>query len=129
MSDAVPPPAQGKALIAEDDFFIASALANVLADAGWQVEGPYASLQDTLAAAEATDCAIAFIDISLRRESSYEAIRKLIARGIRVVICSGYNPDHMPEDLRHLPRLPKPYTDEMVLEQLAAATQNGTSPA
>lgn len=107
-------------LIVEDSAHIAFSLEAALTAAGALVVGPAATLDKArqLVAIEPLDMAV--VDINLNNELSFSLIHDLVAKGVNVVISTGYNlerqfPGRAPD---HLPVLQKPYTTRKLLRVL-----------
>jgi len=79
-----------RVLVVEDSWHVANALKSLLEELGIDVTGPAASLQDAERLLEAREPQLAIVDINLRGEMAYGLIDTLHARGIRVVVISGY---------------------------------------
>jgi CheY-like chemotaxis protein len=79
-----------RVLLVEDSWSVASALKGLLEELGVTVAGPAATPgeADRLLAAHAPDVAI--VDLNLGSETAYGLIDRLIERGVRVVVISGY---------------------------------------
>jgi CheY-like chemotaxis protein len=85
-------------------------LAAALMDLAFDVVGPAATLE---AATELLGSAVpdgVLLDINLRGETSYALARACIARGIWFAFVTAMRADSIPQDLRALPRLAKPWT-------------------
>ena len=86
-----------------------------LEDAGHQVVGPARSLAQGLLLAEQEDIDAALVDISLGRDSSVPIADRLLARSVPFAFATGYADSTMlPEHLRRIPRLSKPYAPQEV---------------
>jgi DNA-binding NarL/FixJ family response regulator len=106
-------------LIVEDDFLVASELANVLTEQGLRVQGPVAEGIAALKLADDDPPAVAIIDLNLAGEiNGLTVARHLVEKfGVRVVFVSGHISDAIREGMdltRHF--ISKPFTDEAVIE-------------
>jgi PAS domain S-box-containing protein len=102
-------------LIVEDEGLVALQLQADLEDAGHSVVGPARSLQQGLHLAESEDIDAALVDVSLGRDSSAPIADRLLARSVPFAFATGYADSAMlPEHLRCIPRLSKPYAVEEV---------------
>ena len=79
-----------RVLVVEDSWHVANALKSLLEELGIEVAGPAASLQDAERLLEAREPQLAIVDINLKGEMAYGLIDTLHARGIRIVVISGY---------------------------------------
>jgi CheY-like chemotaxis protein len=96
-------------LVAEDDYFIAEDLANRLSALGVDVVGPAYSVTQAQALAEMTaqiDGAI--LDVNLRDEPIFPVADVLAAKGVPIVLLTGYDRQHIDARYRHLPHFQKP---------------------
>jgi CheY-like chemotaxis protein len=105
-------------LIVEDELLPALELEHMVEDLGGKVVGPAPRLHDArqLAQSESLDGAI--LDMNLCGETTLPFLEELLARGIPVVLATGYGADILPEHLADTPLLPKPY-DEIALQEVA----------
>ncbi len=84
-------------LVAEDEMIIAIDLCETLEEAGFEVDGPYATVATALRAMERHKPDIALLDISLKDDLSYTLAETLVANGVEVVFHSG---QHSRESIR-----------------------------
>jgi CheY-like chemotaxis protein len=102
-------------LVVEDEFIVALAIEDMLADLWATVVGPATTIAQGLALARETlDAAV--LDINMHGERSYAVAESLRARGVPVVFATGYAEVDRAM-LAGAPVLPKPYTPD----DLAAA--------
>ncbi|WP_376092775.1 response regulator [Roseomonas sp. CCTCC AB2023176] len=108
-------------LVAEDEYFIADEIAEALADAGAEVAGPMATVAEALHAAqdEALDGAI--LDVNLSGRMVWPVVDVLAARGVPVVLATGYDAGVIPPAHAHLPRCEKPAEAHEVARALATS--------
>ena len=103
-------------LVAEDEGLIAMDIAFMLERLGFHVIGPVAEVDEVLQAAKQLgqiDCAL--LDVNLRGRKVFTALPALLDRGIPVFLASGYDDDSFfPEAYRTLPRISKPFNEEML---------------
>jgi CheY-like chemotaxis protein len=120
-----PGPLRGaRVLIAEDDFFIAQYLGEIVQDAGGMVIGPASDVSNacTLAAAALPDCAV--LDMQLRGSDASPVVAFLDGAGIPFVIVAGYQRDGLPSHLGWVPYLSKPFSRAELLNTLAMLWPN-----
>jgi DNA-binding response OmpR family regulator len=111
------PLAGKRVLVVEDEYFIASDLKRALADAEAVVIGPVADLAQGLAlASEPLDAAV--LDVNLEGALSYQLASDLAERGVPYLFVTGYDEWALPEEHRSTPRVAKPFTPRMVIEQV-----------
>ena len=80
MSDM--PLAGTRVLVAEDELLVAMLIEDILEDNGCHVIGPFGSLGDALAAADAATVDVAVLDVNLRGDKIYPVAERLASRGI-----------------------------------------------
>lgn len=109
-----------RCLVVEDQALIGFALEAYLEDAGFAVAGPFGSGAEALAWTERDIPDAAVLDFRLRDGACTELALFLRARGVPVVIYSGWikGPD-TPAALRDLPWLQKPADRPALLAALA----------
>lgn len=120
-----PGPLRGaRVLIAEDDFFVAQYLAEIVQDAGGMVIGPASDASDacTLAAAALPDCAV--LDMRLKDSDASPIVAFLDGACIPFVIVTGYRRDGLPSHLGWVPCLSKPFSRVELLDTLAMVWPN-----
>lgn len=102
-------------LLLEDEFIVALAAEDMLAELGVVVVGPAATVAEGLALADAPlDAAV--LDINMNGERSFAVARALRARGVPFVFATGYAEVDRGETV-DAPVVAKPYT----ADDLAAA--------
>jgi len=115
--DAAPPgngeaahAARSRILVIEDEALVALQLQADLESVGHTVVGPARSLQAGLSLAKDEAIDLALVDVSLGRETSAPIADELIARKVPFAFVTGYSDTAvLPEHLRQMPRLNKPY--------------------
>lgn len=107
-------------LVIEDDYYQAEDARQGLEGAGAEVMGPF---NDAEAAAQAIagkqpDCAV--VDLNLGNGANFNTARNLLARGVPILLITGYDADAIPEDLRSAPCLQKPVDPRRVVASVEA---------
>ncbi len=108
-------------LVVEDEFLIAMEVEDVLLALGAEIVGPFGRLGPALRAVEREDLDGAVLDVRLDGETSEQIVAVLVSRGVPIVLTTGCDIDQLPANLRHLPRLPKPF-DERALRDMLEQT-------
>lgn len=105
-------------LIVEDSPLIADDTEEMIRGLGGEVVGPAPNMAVALhlAQEEAIDAAV--VDINIRGGKAFSVLTILNERGIPFVLSSGYASWAMPEAWQDRPRLPKPYSEAALREQL-----------
>jgi PAS domain S-box-containing protein len=113
-------------LVVEDEGLVALQLQADLEEAGHRVVGPARSLAQGLHLAESEDIDAALVDVSLGRDSSTPIAERLLARSVPFAFATGYaDATMLPQHLRGIPRLCKPYAAgdvKRILDSLVTAT-------
>lgn len=112
-------------LIAEDEPFIALDLALAIEDAGGEVVGPAASVQEALGLLEARPVAAAILDVNLIDRDISPVVEILIERGVPFILQTGVGLP--PELATRFPALVvciKPCVAARLAVQLAALISN-----
>lgn len=106
-------------LIVEDEYLIATSLAEELADEGALILGPAPSVQRALALiADAGHLDLAVLDVNLRGEDVYPVADVLSARGIPFVLVTGYDRHAIPAQYQQGTVLEKPIEVDAVTAAL-----------
>ncbi|HET8554616.1 MAG TPA: response regulator [Rhodanobacteraceae bacterium] len=96
-------------LVVEDEYFIAQQIAGSLTDAGVEVVGPVATLENALLAIDRhAQLDAAVLDINLRGEKVFPVADALAARGIPFVFATSYDQAVIPERFAGVMRCDKP---------------------
>jgi DNA-binding NtrC family response regulator len=90
-------------LVVEDEYFLADDCASLVKRAGFDVAGPYGSIEEDL---DLKEIAGAVIDINLRGTGVFPLLDRLLEMNIPVVVYTGYN--ELPEKYAMVPRVIKP---------------------
>ncbi len=105
--------------IVEDSPVVADDSAEILQELGCVVVGPAGNMAAALQLAEGEDFDAAIVDINIRGGKSFAVLRILQAKGIPFLLASGYADWTMPEEWEERPRLPKPYSPDMLRVRLS----------
>ena len=116
-------------LIVEDEFLLGLSLQEELSAAGAEVTGPVSTVREALdiIATEAFDLAV--LDVNIRGEMSFSVADALLERNVPFIFLTGYDADALPERLRRLPRLGKPYDPKELATALYEAVQGWRPPS
>jgi CheY-like chemotaxis protein len=96
-------------LVVEDDFLVATLLAEILESVGWQVVGPVAHLATALDAAASEGFDAAVLDVDLGGQTVYPVAEVLDARRVPFVFVTGYSREALPPLFCGRPHLGKPF--------------------
>lgn len=106
-------------LVVEDEWWIAEMVTGILANAGYCVVGPADSVQTGLALIKRHHIDAALMDVNLGTAMSYPIADALIARGVPMLLVTGYHYTDLPCQYRGIPLLGKPTTPQRILAALA----------
>lgn len=109
-----------RVLVVEDDYFIARDLADMLKRIGLEVVGPASRIDAalTLIATAAPDAAM--LDVNLQGERVFPLADELAKQGIPFLFVTGYDASDLPAAYRHVPRVEKPYQQNMLSAAISA---------
>jgi CheY-like chemotaxis protein len=99
-----------RVLVVEDEMLIAMEIGDVLKALGCEVVGPAAKLEDALELSGKETFDAAILDVTIRGGQVFPVAEKLLERNIPFVLASRYGDWALPETMRDLPRLTKPFT-------------------
>ena len=91
---------------------------DALLDAGAEVLGPAATVEEALALLEDSEIGGAVLDINLAGQLSTPVADLLAERGVPFVVATGYGAAGLPEHHRGVPVLAKPYDPRELVETL-----------
>lgn len=116
-----------RVLLVEDEYFIADDLRHLLRKAGAEVVGPCATLEKATAAVDegAFDCAI--VDLNLKGKSALPLAQRLQAEGWSFAFATGYGCNAIPDELKHVPRIEKPFDPAALLNLIGQLSCAKTS--
>jgi DNA-binding response OmpR family regulator len=106
-------------LIVEDEYFLADDLCRTLTDAGAEVIGPFANVEDaTTMIAGGTPIDAAVLDVNLRGDMVFPVADALRERGVPFAFATGYDQEALPDRFVGAPRVEKPFKGYKVAEIL-----------
>ena len=110
-------PLQGaRVLIVEDEYYIADDLRRTLDAAGASVVGPISTIEKATSAIDAGDFDCAVIDLNLHGQSVVPIADRLMGEGRSFAIATGYGSDVVPDRLKSVPRIEKPFDPPALLD-------------
>lgn len=112
-------------LIVEDEYLIASALAEFLKVRGADIVGPVGSVRQALALIERTLPDAAVLDVNLGSEQVYPVADVLIDRAVPFVFATGYDQLVMRRPYLRIPRCQKPIDKDALARLLHTAIVEG----
>jgi CheY-like chemotaxis protein len=105
----VPPLADLRILVVEDEVLIALEIEERLQRLGCEIVGPVGRLERALELARSTALDGALLDVNIKGGLVYPVAEELLTREVPVVFSTGYAPDTLPPVFRGLPCLCKPF--------------------
>lgn len=96
-------------LVVEDDYYLATDTRTVLEEAGGHVLGPFGTADDAIAALDGERADLAVIDINLGNGPVFSLARHLTSAKLPFLFATGYDQAVVPEDLKTIVRLEKPF--------------------
>jgi len=103
------------ALIAEDSVLVLMMLTRALEHLGITVVAAVETVAEALAWADQPAITLAILDVHLRDQEVFPVADRLLARQVPLVLITGADPHSLPERLRSLPLVPKPFDTTDVL--------------
>ncbi|WP_088693397.1 MULTISPECIES: response regulator [unclassified Rhizobium] len=105
-------------LIVEDEFLIATDLAQLLRNEGYDVAGPVPSVGQALMLIDEGGLAAAVLDIQLNDGNSYPVAEKLASRGIPFLFLTSYVQGDLPQRFKDRPLVSKLADFQVVVAML-----------
>jgi DNA-binding NarL/FixJ family response regulator len=105
-------------LVVEDETLTIFEIEAVLEALECAIIGPVGTLDGALRLVHDAAPDAAILDITVRGGKTYPVAEQLLARGVPVVLSSGYEEWALPDALRGQPRLNKPFTTAELEEQV-----------
>ncbi len=116
-------------LLAEDELLVAMDIEAILQGLGCEVVGPVATVAEVGRLAGRADLDGAVLDVNLRGVQIFDALPRLLERGLPVILSSGYaDATLFPEPFRRLPVLVKPYEPSQLAALVRALFRSRSPP-
>ena len=115
-----------RVFIIEDEALISMMTEDMLSDFGCMSVGVATNVKEALEQAARIDCDAVVMDINLHGEQTFAVARLLSQKRIPFIFTTGYSADGIPEDLRHVPILQKPFQERDFAEALVTAVRDKT---
>lgn len=109
---------QARILVVEDEYFLASDLAEAIGATGATVVGPTGRLNDARELARDQAIDIAVLDVNLRGEMVFDLLDELIGRDVPIILATGYGRAGLPERYRTCHLVEKPYKIPALLAEI-----------
>lgn len=106
-------------LVVDDDFYLAEDSRDALVEAGATVLGPYGREDEAIGSLEESLPECAVLDLNLGAGPRFEVARAVKAKGVPMVLMTGYDKNIIPPDLADTPCLQKPVSRAMLVAAVA----------
>jgi DNA-binding response OmpR family regulator len=117
-SSAVGPAEPARVLIVEDEPLVAENLRADLLDAGFEVAGVAARLENALRLIEDIGFDVAILDANLAGTSAAPAAAALSARGLPFMVLTGYAREQLQREFSDAVYIQKPYRIRKLIDEL-----------
>ena len=104
-------PSGKRLLVVEDDAMVATTIADILEDAGYEVIGPVRNVAEALNAVEVDGPDAAILDFTLNRANTLALAEVLAKRGLPVLFVTGNVAEFLLEERGGARYLQKPFQD------------------
>jgi len=116
-----------RVLIVEDEALISMMIQDSLDHLGYQVVGTASRLSDGLEKARTLVIDVAVLDVNLHGELSYPIADLLVGRHIPFIFATGYGRAGLPDNLRDVEFVTKPFRERQLDDALRAATTKAST--
>jgi len=111
-------------LLVEDDALVLLDIEMIVRDAGYRYVCTAASAMAALRVLESQPVSLAIVDYDLAGGNTQNLLRRLLLAGTRVVILTGFGDDLvLPDDLRAIPVVAKPFAETAITSLLPNAQE------
>jgi CheY-like chemotaxis protein len=110
-----------RVFVVEDEAMVSMLIEDTLTDIGCLVAGTAARLDEAMDKAVALNFDLAILDVNLNGVQAYPLAEVLARRGIPLVFATGYGAAGIPNELRHISLLAKPFQQRDLERALAKA--------
>jgi DNA-binding response OmpR family regulator len=105
-------------LVVEDEFMLATKIADLLEEAGYEVAGPVRNVREAMRIVGLDGVDGAVLDISLQNEISLPLADALASMGAPVLFVTGYAKEYLAATRPRAQHLEKPFTDQELVERV-----------
>src|SRR3954453_2015126 len=105
--------------VVEDEYLVALEVVDGLIDVGCVVVGPFASVQDALAAAKVGNVDLALLDVNVAGEMVFPVAYFLEEAGIPFLFATGYGQAALPRNRPNWEACTKPFRSHELTQRLA----------
>lgn len=108
-------------LVIEDEWLVASDVKATLEAIGSKVIGPVGSIESAEEAISTEIIRVALVDLNLGGVKAFGLAKELLRKGIPVVVATGYDERVLDGELKNVPVLSKPYSEQALISTLEKA--------
>ena len=108
-----------RVLVVEDEYLVALAVEDVLTDVGCVVVGPFARVQEALAALKVEQVDAALLDVNVAGEKVFPVAHALERLGTPFLFVTGYGSSILPPECPHWEACSKPFQSHELTSWLA----------
>lgn len=112
-----------KVLVLEDEVLLALDVAQMVADAGHAIAGPYHAVEEARDALRARPVDFALLDYRLGAEVSAQLADELAGAGVPFAFITGQHRKHLPDRFDDVPVIDKPVVRRRLHATLRAAAE------
>ena len=117
-----------RVLLVEDESLVAMLIEDVLADLNCAVVARASTIAEALSKASTVDFDVAILDVNLDGSPVYPVAELLLERRLPFIFSTGYGMAGIPENLRIVPILTKPFIDADVERALKSVLASNAQP-
>lgn len=111
----------GRIMIVEDDALLSMMMEDMIRELGADEVLVCNDHTAAISAAREADVTAAVLDVFVHGKPTYDVADSLAERGVAVMFCSGLTLNDIDDGHRHIPFLPKPYSDDELRDCLNRA--------
>ncbi|WP_371260789.1 response regulator [Bradyrhizobium sp. Cp5.3] len=101
-----------RVLVIEDEALVMMLLEDSLLDAGCEIAGVAARIDDALEKATSFSFDVAVLDVNLNGRQTFDVARRIAERGIPLVFATGYGAASLLANFHNVPILQKPFQQQ-----------------
>ena len=115
-----------RVLVVEDQYYLATDIAEWLAAAGAEVVGPAPDADKACELLKTQPVDSGIVDINLGQGPSFDVASRLTEHGVPFLFATGYDQIAIPETFERVPRLEKPFNGAALVHAVRALEGRGS---